>query len=237
VPTFNGPTPTQASKAGLATHGTPSAQKLFRWSLVWTACAAATSLLADPTPLPTPRPVQSVTRDDGWTGSLPGIEPNPHKTFNPDAARASNRSFPGLKNGSAKSFSLLRPFGGSRQVVTPSYPLRDFLPKAAPDSSKSFPSTTFLSSTQSAPTLSFSAPTSGSAFGPKTSPSHANSQAPQANLRVEPATSPSASRSFESQEANRMKLQFPPGGAPNSGVIQGHRLSVEELRALLNTSK
>jgi hypothetical protein len=34
-----------------------------------------------------------------------------------------------------------------------------------------------------------------------------------------------------------MKLQFPPGGAPNSGVIQGHRLSVEELRALLNTSK
>lgn len=179
-------------------------------------------------PNPTQKPPLAKVRDDGWSGSLPGLEPDPNRTFNLDAAKPGSRTFSGTKGASTSTFSQTKSFWGSKTFSPKEFSTSEFLPPQSPSASKSFP-------TESAKVASKSYGPASSNFSPKSF--NSSGSAPNADKAFNIPTSPDAARSAATEEADRMKLKFSPGGAPPGGVTTGRRLTVEEVKEILNRSK
>jgi hypothetical protein len=50
-------------------------------------------------------------------------------------------------------------------------------------------------------------------------------------------SAPDGNRPYLGPEAEKMKQKYTPDNAPKGGVITGHQLSIEEVRAILNRNK
>ena len=133
----------------------------------------------------------------------------------------------------------------SRAFATQSFRPGGFQTKAF--STEAFASPEFLTPEAKAVTKPFAAkqpfaipsPTFGKSFLPGSSPS-----APPKVVPTSPTSAPSApkkfagaERPFQGPEAARKDQKYLPGNAPAGGVVEGRKLSMDEVREILNKSK
>ena len=133
----------------------------------------------------------------------------------------------------------------TRAFSTPSFQPKGFQTKAF--SAESFASPEFLipESKTKAKTFaqqqpfSLPSPTSGKSFLPANSTSAPPKVVPTAQTSFPNAskTFSESTRPFQGPEAARKEQKYTPGNGPTGGVIEGRRLSIDEVREILNKSK
>lgn len=121
-----------------------------------------------------------------------------------------------------------RSFVSKNSVSTSSFYTPEFLSPTAGSTQKSFKTGTAFTKQSGATETAFNsgkAPFRASGFsgGEKTS---------QTQRVVSDATRP-----YLGEEAEKMKQKYTPQTGPKGGVVIGHQLSIEEVRAILNTNK
>lgn len=138
-----------------------------------------------------------------------------------------------------KGSSLSRPFAtqsfqpgsfNTKAFSTASFSSPEFLtPKGKPQT-KSFPSKPALARESSDFTKPF-VPGNAAYTPPKVIPTLTS------GTSIAPKTFVNGTRLFQGAEAARKEQKYAPGNAPSGGVIEGRRLSVDEVRDILNKSK
>ena len=179
----------------------------------------------------TPPPTDTATTMENgfeFRGFSKALRPDEHRTFRPESARLGSRSFLETQKPQIPTFSQLRSFSGSKSFESKTYSSGSFATSQVPEGLKSFPSGPSSASSQK-PFQTNPNTESGKTF---------NSFGFSESAKRIPSTSaPQASRPYLGEEADRMKQKYTPDNGPRGGVVQGHRLSVEELREILNRSK
>lgn len=139
-------------------------------------------------------------------------------------------------------------YGGSAKqtayVPVSSFGTRSFVPKNSV-STNSFYTPEFLSPTASAAQKSFKTGTAytkqaggqEAAFNTGKAPVQTSSFSGSEKTSQTQRVVSDASRPYLGPEADKMKQKYTPQTGPKGGIVTGHQLSVEEVRAILNTNK
>jgi hypothetical protein len=161
-------------------------------------------------------------------GFSKALRPDEHRTFRPESARLGSRSFLETQKPQIPTFSQLRSFSGGKSFESKTYSSGSFATSQGAEGLKSFP----LGPSSASNQKPFQ--TNQGAEGGKTFNSFGFSESAKT---IASTSAPQASRPYLGEEADRMKQKYTPENGPRGGVVQGHRLSVEELREILNRSK
>jgi hypothetical protein len=156
------------------------------------------------------------------------LEPDLNRTFNPDMARFSSRGASNLKETRTTSFTQGKEFANTKDFLSKKFSASEFLPGASITPTKPFVS----SSRSTTPTQSFSV--QKETLTTKYFESGASHQGDRA---FSSTTAKDANLPYLGQEAERMKEKHTPSNPPQGGVSMGRRLSVEEVKDILNKSK
>ncbi|MEI6712537.1 MAG: hypothetical protein WCO60_02215 [Verrucomicrobiota bacterium] len=179
---------------------------------------------------PTAKAAPSVeSRSEATTeGERKLLEPDRNRTFQPEMARFGSRTAPGAKGAQAATFNQLKEFGGSKEFSSKKFAASEFIPPSNRGVDK-----TFTPPGDVVKTPSFA--NEKSAFNTKSFDANGN---PLGDKSFTTKSASDANREAAGQEAERMKEKYTPANPPKGGgVSTGHRLSVEEVRDILNKSK
>ncbi len=156
------------------------------------------------------------------------LDPDLNRTFNPDMARFSSRGASNLKEARTTSFPQGKEFANSKDFLSKKFSASEFLPGASITPTKPFVS----SSRSAASTQSF-----GGQKETLAKKSFESGGSPQGERVFSSTTARDANLPYLGQEAERMKEKYTPSNPPQGGVSNLRRLSVEEVKDILNKSK
>lgn len=171
---------------------------------------------------------ESVARSDPQTeGEKRLLEWDTTRKFVPSKSSFNMGSAAGKRVVPVTEFAT-RSFSAKNAVTTASFYTPEFLSPTAGIAQKSF---------SAGPAYVKEAAPLETAFGAsKAAPENRSFSGSDKSSSMATAA-PDGSRPYLGPEADKMKQKYTPGNAPKGGVITGHQLSIEEVRAILNRNK
>lgn len=150
------------------------------------------------------------------------------KTYDLSRSRTDSKSQAPSRSFSTQTF---RPGGfETKAFSTAAFASPEFLTPEGKNQTKPF---------STKPAFSVTSPVLGKSFLPGNAPSAPPKAVPTFATKASSSSKEfaEAARPFQGPEAERKARKYGPGNAPIGGVVEGRRLSIEEVRDILNKSK